>query len=296
MDEVVGLSDDELVDRHEHATQWANTAYRAALRVELLRRLSAGNPQAEKVADLEQKVCDFQAAAMIDVGGQGGPCLVEPRHVEAHITALRARIAELEQANGFDGSAGPEPERSDGRSGGEWCSVSSGTEAKMADWRDLSNEQLVSAHGAAGDPEGHYTAADLEDLGAELLRRLSAGNPQAEKVQISEAVVIRCALSESHGDCGGLVTLVPLCEEHREGALGQPGPEPERSDGRVQGEEHPINTLLRQQALRWAPVTRSAGRIEAGSEHQGYEGCVHVINKCVTEAECTNKLSGEMGQ
>lgn len=39
---------------------------------------------------LEQLVCDFQAAAMIDVGNQDGPCLVEPRHLEAEMTWLRS--------------------------------------------------------------------------------------------------------------------------------------------------------------------------------------------------------------
>ena len=51
-----------------------------------------------KVAQLEQRVCDFQAAGMIDVGGQGGPCRVEPKHIEQHVTELRAKVAALEAA------------------------------------------------------------------------------------------------------------------------------------------------------------------------------------------------------
>lgn len=51
-----------------------------------------------QVVELEQKVCNFQAAAMIDVGKQGGPCLVEPKHVEQHVTELRSQIAGLEAA------------------------------------------------------------------------------------------------------------------------------------------------------------------------------------------------------
>ena len=50
------------------------------------------------VAQLEQRVCDFQAAGMIDVGGQGGPCRVEPKHIEQHVTELRAKVAALEAA------------------------------------------------------------------------------------------------------------------------------------------------------------------------------------------------------
>jgi hypothetical protein len=39
-------------------------------------------------ARLAQLVCDFQAAAMLDVGNQGGPCCVEPKHVAAHVEGL----------------------------------------------------------------------------------------------------------------------------------------------------------------------------------------------------------------
>lgn len=37
---------------------------------------------------LAQLVCDFQAASMLDVGRQGGPCRVEPRHVEQEMVRL----------------------------------------------------------------------------------------------------------------------------------------------------------------------------------------------------------------
>lgn len=53
------------------------------------------DPRDAELADLHQRVCDFQAASMLDVGGQGGPCLVEPRHVERHITDLRAELAKV---------------------------------------------------------------------------------------------------------------------------------------------------------------------------------------------------------
>lgn len=43
----------------------------------------------EENVRLDQLVCDFQAASMLEVGRQGGPCCVEPRHVERHITELR---------------------------------------------------------------------------------------------------------------------------------------------------------------------------------------------------------------
>jgi hypothetical protein len=44
---------------------------------------------------LYQRVCDFQAAALIDVGNQGGPCRVEPCHVEAEVTRLRVERGAL---------------------------------------------------------------------------------------------------------------------------------------------------------------------------------------------------------
>lgn len=46
----------------------------------------------KEVGRLEQLVCDFQASAMIDVANQGGPCRVEPKHVETHVSALRADL------------------------------------------------------------------------------------------------------------------------------------------------------------------------------------------------------------
>ena len=49
-----------------------------------------------RAESLEQKVCDFQAASMLDVGNQGGPCRVEPEHVESHIKELRAKVESLE--------------------------------------------------------------------------------------------------------------------------------------------------------------------------------------------------------
>ena len=45
---------------------------------------------AKELEFAEQRICDFQAASMLDVGNQGGPCLVEPRHIEAEILRLRA--------------------------------------------------------------------------------------------------------------------------------------------------------------------------------------------------------------
>lgn len=57
--------------------------------------------EAEMTAELaaeQQKVCDFQAASMLDVGGQGGPCRVQPHHVEAHVTNLRADNTRLRDA------------------------------------------------------------------------------------------------------------------------------------------------------------------------------------------------------
>ncbi len=45
-----------------------------------------------QVTRLEQLVCDFQSAGLIDVGMMGGPCLVAPHHIEAHVTQLRADL------------------------------------------------------------------------------------------------------------------------------------------------------------------------------------------------------------
>jgi hypothetical protein len=44
----------------------------------------------DEIDRLRQLVADFQAAAMLEVGGVGDPSLVEPRHVETMITRERA--------------------------------------------------------------------------------------------------------------------------------------------------------------------------------------------------------------
>jgi hypothetical protein len=46
----------------------------------------------ERLSRLEALVQDFQASGLIDVGNVGGPCCVEPRHIEAHVTELRQEI------------------------------------------------------------------------------------------------------------------------------------------------------------------------------------------------------------
>lgn len=46
---------------------------------------------------LEQLVCDFQAAGQIDVGGMNGPCRVEPRHIEQHVTELQQENQRLRE-------------------------------------------------------------------------------------------------------------------------------------------------------------------------------------------------------
>ena len=51
--------------------------------------------QSDRADKAEQLVCDFQAAAMIDVSNQGGPCCVKPEHVEKHVTELRQRVDTL---------------------------------------------------------------------------------------------------------------------------------------------------------------------------------------------------------
>ncbi len=96
---VVYSHDGHVVQADWAANPDADLAFIAAANpqtvLSLLDQLAAANAL---IAKLEQLVCDFQAAAMIDVGNQGGPCRVEPRHVEVEITRLRASIAALVKA------------------------------------------------------------------------------------------------------------------------------------------------------------------------------------------------------
>jgi hypothetical protein len=59
-----------------------------SLRLLILSALTTATKELrEDIERLEQRVGDFQIASLIDVGG--GPCNVEPHHVESHVTELR---------------------------------------------------------------------------------------------------------------------------------------------------------------------------------------------------------------
>jgi hypothetical protein len=49
----------------------------------------------DRIANLEQLVCDFQASALINVKGESGPCRVDPQDVEQEVTRLRNELARL---------------------------------------------------------------------------------------------------------------------------------------------------------------------------------------------------------
>jgi hypothetical protein len=57
--------------------------------IDLLAQLDAAEKESCRLEGLVQ---EFQASALIDVGNVGGPCCVEPRHIEAHVTELRAEL------------------------------------------------------------------------------------------------------------------------------------------------------------------------------------------------------------
>jgi hypothetical protein len=61
----------------------------------ILALLSALEEAREQLTILEQLVCDFQAAGMIDVAGMNGPCEVKPIHIENHVIELRAENQRL---------------------------------------------------------------------------------------------------------------------------------------------------------------------------------------------------------
>ncbi len=63
--------------------------------VELEAKAAAYDALQAENARLEQLVADFRTASMLEVGNQGGPCWVEPRHVEQHVNELRAENARL---------------------------------------------------------------------------------------------------------------------------------------------------------------------------------------------------------
>lgn len=134
----------------------------------------------------------------------------------------------------------------------------------------LSHEELIYAFETTAEG-AHGTRDELRD---ELLRRLSAGNQQAEKVQITN----KCAATE-HMTAGCQCGPSCMCR----------GAEPQRSDGRIQGEdaksereefvdwlahvrrEYPLEAMMADRLLEKAQ--RSAGRIDEGDVQITQCGC-----------------------
>ena len=65
-----------------------------SLRMELWAKDIQAKEKAEAaLAIATRKICDFQAASMLNLGSDQDPSRIEPVHVEAHITELRADLA-----------------------------------------------------------------------------------------------------------------------------------------------------------------------------------------------------------
>lgn len=129
--------------------------------------------QSAKMAELEQRVCDFQAAAMIDVGGMNGPCCVEPRHVERHVTELRNQIAALEAQAGAM------------REALELCKP----------WKDDCPIHKHDCH--CCPPDCKFNAALSSQAGRDLLKRVQA--LEADKARLK--VAAKCLLEIEDHNC-----------------------------------------------------------------------------------------------
>jgi hypothetical protein len=70
----------------------------AAISSELSTLRAELSKKAGELDHANQLVCDYAASAMIDVDGQGGPCRVEPHHIEHHIASLIARAKDAESS------------------------------------------------------------------------------------------------------------------------------------------------------------------------------------------------------
>ena len=173
---------------------------------------------------------------------------------------------------------------------------------KMAEiWYDTTRDEsrrfeviheLSGARGYGRDPES--ALVDMRPKACELVHRLSAGNPQAEKVQISEEC--RCCGEAAARYMGSPYATCDYCADH----CRAPGPvdknwyhgvitEPERSDGRIRcngGMSSTSHDYKLCSGGQWCDsrktgehcaicngdrppqAQRSADRIEAGSEQE----------------------------
>jgi hypothetical protein len=133
---------------------------------------------------LEQKVCDFQAASMIDVAGQGGPCLVEPHHVESHVNELRTRLEAAESASAeyirrTDPliACGPSDDPTLGQCGKcRSCYIGrlEAAEKELADWKRMAqNVEATNSHCQSLERE----LSDSRAAGAEM--SVTIGTPES---------------------------------------------------------------------------------------------------------------------
>jgi len=148
---------------------------------------------------------------------------------------------------------------------------------------DLSNEELVDAFAAAFTMESY---SDSKLARAELLRRLSAGNPQAKKVQITHDCALEMTPADMRLALAGMtaerrwIVMGGFCSEcgvdlaHR-GTIGRlahyaghdPNPEPERSDGRI---STPLGPMTMAECVREGE--RSDGRTASCGEPHCEDG------------------------
>lgn len=145
----------------------------------------------------------------------------------------------------------------------------SGQEVRYAEsLRDWSDADLL-------DEIEMWGTARYDELRPEILRRMSAGNPQ-DATAIIRAIIYAGDKCQGHRDCAHDVR--PWQDARRYLALADAEPEAERSDGRIEGEEHPLDALVKRQAQQ---LQNALGR----GEQSGYEECCGIA-KCATHMRC----------
>ena len=122
------------------------------------------------VAKAEEKICDFQAASMIDVGNQGGPCLVEPRHLEEYQTKIHQELDVTKAAL----AAALECARVRGEALQRKDEALRQVLDQIGDWWEVARAALALQ---SGDPALAELVAAREDLVTLVCRKIRGGDP-----------------------------------------------------------------------------------------------------------------------
>lgn len=182
----------ELLDAY--TDPWFITSQKQAMRAELLRRLSAGNPQSEQASDIACRCCGRRATRRI------GSALATCYFCEDH-----CRAPGPVDTNWYHGTIAPKPEDDSERCEREWKVWSKRND--IPETADAARYAWSAAWETALEPERN-------DERVEEIKCTKCGQLVllSQRLLIEWPAEVKCV--QDSAMCDGAVRLVPYCEEH----------------------------------------------------------------------------------